>query len=46
MQILADVGIPEEIQGLFKAVPEDLFQMDISSTEIRNRQRSGEHAKR
>lgn len=35
--VLSDLDIPSELEGLFKSVPTDKFRVDISSTEIREK---------
>jgi hypothetical protein len=35
---LADVAVPEEFTGLFRAISPDEFRVDISATELRRRQ--------
>ncbi len=35
-RMLADVGIPQGFEGLFQSIPESVFRMDISSTELRD----------
>lgn len=37
---LSDIAIPKKIAGLFEALPEEDFRMDISSSQIRNRKKS------
>eukprot|EP00850_Spirogloea_muscicola_P017972 SM000159S01803 [mRNA] locus=s159:311153:314657:- [translate_table: standard] len=35
--VLSDIDVPHEVADLFKAIPEDEFRVDISSTEIRSK---------
>lgn len=37
LQILGDLDVPLELQTMFRAVSDELFREDISSTELRNR---------
>ncbi|OAE31286.1 hypothetical protein AXG93_1962s1430 [Marchantia polymorpha subsp. ruderalis] len=34
-QVLGDLNVPEPVQELFRAIPDDSFRVDISSTELR-----------
>jgi hypothetical protein len=34
-QTLADVHVPPEFSDLFRAIPEESFRVDVSSTELR-----------
>ncbi|KAG6542960.1 hypothetical protein Mapa_015652 [Marchantia paleacea] len=34
-QVLGDLSVPEPVQELFRAIPDDSFRVDISSTELR-----------
>lgn len=36
-KVLADFDIPVQLEGMFSPIPEELFRMDISSTEIREK---------
>ncbi|GLJ07051.1 hypothetical protein SUGI_0056560 [Cryptomeria japonica] len=36
-KVLADFDIPVQLEGMFSPIPETLFRMDISSTEIREK---------
>jgi hypothetical protein len=36
-----DLPIPEGVEGLIVGIPEDIFRLDLSSTELRQRQNSG-----
>ncbi|XP_010554071.1 PREDICTED: uncharacterized protein LOC104823950 isoform X2 [Tarenaya hassleriana] len=38
-KVLEDIDMPEEIRDMFISIPAEMFRMDISSTELRNRQR-------
>lgn len=38
---LNDVSIPDEFQGMFQAIPEQLFRRDISSTDLRAANKRG-----
>ncbi|KAF3326633.1 Cytidylyltransferase-like protein [Carex littledalei] len=37
-KVLGDIEIPEELRDMFVSIPEDKFRVDISSTEIRQKQ--------
>lgn len=41
---LSDLNIPSELEGIFKSVPAEAFRVDISSTEIRERNKLGLYA--
>eukprot|EP01018_Ginkgo_biloba_P026126 Gb_33913 [translate_table: standard] len=36
-KVLADFDIPVQLRDIFLAIPEELFHMDISSTQIRRK---------
>lgn len=36
-KVLSDLDVPEQLQDMFMSIPEGLFRMDISSTEIREK---------
>ncbi|RZB89337.1 hypothetical protein D0Y65_028268 [Glycine soja] len=36
-KVLDDIDVPEELKGMFVSIQAEQFRMDISSTEIRNR---------
>jgi len=36
-KVLSDLDIPEQLRDMFMSIPEGLFRMDISSTEIREK---------
>lgn len=40
---LSDLNIPSGLEGMFKAMPTEAFRVDISSTEIRESQKTGNH---
>lgn len=37
LQVLDDIDVPEELKGMVVSIQAEQFRMDISSTEIRNR---------
>lgn len=34
-QVLSDIQVPSEVQSMFQEIPENLFQSDLSSTQLR-----------